>query len=118
MKAMFWLLAASTLILSNTAFAAGAIAVDDEQGETEPGYGFVTGYNTRRSAARAALEECRDKDNDNCKVVVRFDACGAYAASRKYYGVGWGETKHEAREMALDNCGSDNCRIIVAECED
>lgn len=102
----------------STGFAAGAIAVDDEEGvpADEVGYGFETGHATREDAGRAALNECKAQGNTHCKVVVRFDQCGAYAVSRTTYGVGWGRTERAARDMAIDACGS-GCRIVVAECE-
>ena len=110
------LLVALLLALPLMAHAAGAIAVDDEEGDTEPGYGFVTGHDTRESAGKAALEECKSSGNEACKIVARFDTCGAYVASTKYYGVGWGNTKSKAIAMARDTCG-EKCRIVVAECE-
>lgn len=97
--------------------AAGAIAVDDKRGETEPGYGFALNKSSREEASRAALRECREHDNEDCRVVVRFDTCGAYAASSKFYGVGWGETRREAENMALDQCEKKTCEVIVAKCE-
>lgn len=109
-------LAALLLALPFLAHAAGAIAVDDEEGDTEPGYGFVTGHDTRESAGKAALKECKSSGNENCKVVARFDTCGAYVASKKYYGAGWGNTKEKAISMAKDKCG-EKCRVIIAECE-
>ena len=108
---------ALALLFPAQAFCAGAIAVDDERGETEPGYGFVTGKDSREEAARAALYECRRSGHSNCKVVVRFDECGAYAASKNFYGVGWGSSEKTARSKALDQCGHDTCRIVVSECE-
>lgn len=102
---------------TSTALAIGAIAVDDDEGEDEPGYGFSLGHNSREAASRAAIGECRKAGNDNCKVVVWFEACGAYAASRKYYGVGWGSNAARATQMALDKCGNRGCRIKIAECE-
>ncbi|MBI5330315.1 MAG: DUF4189 domain-containing protein [Betaproteobacteria bacterium] len=109
-------LALALTLLSPTAFSAGAIAVDDEVGDKEPGYGLVYGYGSRDEAAVAALAECK-KSNEHCKVVARFDKCGAYAASLKYYGVGWGVSAAEAQTMAMDNCGHSNCRIVVVDCE-
>lgn len=98
------------------AHAAGAIAVDDEEGEGEPGYGIVTGENSRDEAGREALKQCKASGNENCKVVARFDTCGAYAASKQYYGVGWGATEKAAINMAKEQCG-ESCRIVVSECE-
>lgn len=110
-------LAALAFVLPLSAFAAGAIAVDDEEGDEEPGYGIVTGYDSREAAAKGAMKQCRDAGNQNCKVVARFDSCGAYAASKKYYGVGWGGSKKAAETMALNECGQKSCSIVVSECE-
>ena len=49
--------------------------------------------------------------------MVWFESCGAYAASKKYYGVGWGASEAKAREMALSRCGNDHCKVVIAECE-
>ncbi|HEY8358198.1 MAG TPA: DUF4189 domain-containing protein [Ramlibacter sp.] len=97
--------------------AAGAIAVDDEEGETDPGYGVVVGASTREEAARDAMRECRKHGNTGCKVVVRFDKCGAYAASKKFYGVGYGRSKDVANTMAMNECANKSCKVLVSECE-
>jgi hypothetical protein len=117
MNALIRILAAASLILPLSAFAAGAIAVDDEEGETDPGYGVVTGMANREEAGKAALRECRKHGNKNCKVAVRFDQCGAYAGSKKYYGVGYGKSIDVARTMAMNECGQKSCKVLVAECE-
>jgi len=39
-------------MFSSAAFAAGAIAVDDEEGSTDAGYGFVTGASSRDGQAQ------------------------------------------------------------------
>lgn len=119
MKSFRYLLAAAFLAMAVpfTASAAGAIAVDDEEGETEPGYGFVTGYDSRDEAGRAAMKECRKSGNTNCQVVARFDKCGAYASSKKYAGAGWGSSKKAAEKMALDKCGHQRCQVRVSDCE-
>jgi hypothetical protein len=108
---------AAVLCIPALAFAAGAIAVDDDVGDTKnAGYGVSTGQDSREEAASAAMRKCRAEGNRNCKVVVRFDTCGAYANSRKNYGVGWGESERVARAKALDACG-ENCSILVSDCE-
>jgi len=109
-------LAIAMLSLPLSAFAIGAIAVDDEEGEDEPGYGFVTGYDNKDEARRDALKECKKSGNTGCKVVAWFETCGAYAASKKHYGAGWGATKQKAEAMALEKCGS-KCRVAISECE-
>lgn len=116
MKKLAYLVSVICLVLPSLVFAAGAIAVDDEEGESDPGYGFATGESTREEAGKAALKQCRESGNKNCKVVARFDACGAYAASKKYYGAGWGSTKQKAESMALEKCEG-GCKIVVSECE-
>lgn len=105
------------LAASGKLYAAGAIAVDDEQGEDEPGYGLIVGEDTREDAAREALKACRKSGNTHCKVVVRFDKCGAYATSKKYYGVGYGSSLKKAEAMALDACGNSRCEIKISDCE-
>ena len=117
MKTLPRLLLLASLILPMGAFAAGAIAVDDEEGESDPGYGVVTGAATRDEAGRGALAECRKSGNKNCKVVVRFDKCGAYAASKKNAGIGFGASESVAKNKALEECGTSACKIVVAECE-
>jgi hypothetical protein len=117
MKTLPRLLILASLILPLGAWAAGAIAVDDEEGETEPGYGIVVGSATRDSAAKEALAECRKSGNKSCKVVVRFDKCGAYAGSKKYFGIGYGRSEDVARTMAMNECGNAACKVIVADCE-
>jgi hypothetical protein len=101
---------------SVNAYAAGAIAVDDAIGDT-PGYGIVTGEDTQSEAAKAALKKCKKVGNSDCRVVVKFEICGAYAASKKYFGVGTGSTKAEARANALEECGNSACKVIVSDCE-
>jgi hypothetical protein len=59
---------AATLLLgfSGTAFAFGAIAVDDQKGTPDPGYGYGWGP-TKAVATKKALEMCGNK---NCEVHV------------------------------------------------
>lgn len=102
---------------STSVLAYGAIAVDDEQGQDEPGYGFSTGHDSQEGAKRAALKQCRESGNDHCKVAVWFKQCGAYAASSKYYGYGYGDSKGVATKKALEMCARKACQVVVAECE-
>lgn len=97
--------------------AAGAIAVDDEAGVKveDVGYGIGSG-SSREEAAAEAKKQCKKAGNSDCKVVVRYDTCGAYAASKDYTGVGWGESEKEAKTNALEACGS-GCKIVVADCQ-
>ena len=109
---------AAAMCVSAGAFAAGAIAVDDEEGQhhEDVGYGVSVGAQSRDEAGGEAMRRCRSEGNTHCRVVVRFDKCGAYAVSSAHYGVGWGTSLRTAQNMALDKCGS-NCRVAVSECE-
>ncbi|WP_338846032.1 DUF4189 domain-containing protein [Massilia sp. W12] len=98
------------------ALAVGAIAVDDDQSLSEPAYGFSVRQPNRQTAERVALNYCR-QNGDNCRAVVWFETCGAYAASARHYGYGWGATKSKATSDALKMCGSNSCKVVVAECE-
>jgi hypothetical protein len=97
--------------------AAGAIAVDDEAGAKaeDVGYGIGSG-DSREEAAADAKKQCKKAGNSDCKVVVRYDTCGAYAASKNYTGVGWGNSEGEAKSNALEACGS-GCKVVVSDCQ-
>ena len=99
-----------------SAFAFGAIAVDDQRGDRDPAYGFVTGETSRDAAESKALKYCREH-GQHCKVAVWFETCGAYATSKNYYGYGYGKTKAKATAEALKGCGRKDCEIVVAKCE-
>lgn len=115
MKKLFAMLFTLSLLIPASAFAIGAIAVDDSVGDTDPGYGFVTGEDSESAAKSAALKQCKSSGNDNCKVVVWLKTCGAYASSKKFYGWGYGNTKAAAESMARDKCST--CKIVISECE-
>lgn len=111
------LIAMTVLVGSNLAMAAGAIAVDDEAGSSasEAGYGVGSG-STREAAGADAMKECKKAGNTNCKVAVRYDTCGAYAASKTDSGTGWGSSEAEAKNNALEACGA-GCRLVVSDCD-
>lgn len=119
MKKPLTFLCALTLALAMpmSAFAVGAIAVDDEEGQAEPGFGYVTGAGSEAEAKAGALKECRASGNKSCKVAVWFKQCGAYAASKNYSGIGYGNSKRIAETKALEECGNSACKIIIADCE-
>lgn len=105
------------LVLPLNAHAVGAIAVDDAAGDMNAGYGIATGEDSEGSAKAAAMKTCKDAGNGNCKPVVWFKTCGAYAANTKVYGIGYGASKDIASSMAKDACGADSCKVVVADCE-
>lgn len=113
------LVTAGLTAVATPAFAVGAIAVDDEAGQTgkDAGYGIGHGED-RRSAEHDALRECRKAGNDSCKVAVWYKNCGAYAASRNYFGIGYGDSEDVAKHKALEDCAKDGCHIVVSDCDD
>jgi hypothetical protein len=101
------------------ALAVGAIAVDDSYGD-EPsgvGYGYVTQYGSAQQASAGAMETCASEGNTDCKVVLTFQNCGAYAASHNNYGVGTGRTMADAEKNAFADCGEAGCIAIISDCE-
>ena len=104
--------------LTGAAYAWGSIAVDDSYVDDDIGYGYSTGHDTEAAASAAALEECKNSDNANCKVVLRFKACGALASLKRKFGVGEGSTKQQAEEVAMKTCGQSACTVLVSECEE
>jgi hypothetical protein len=102
-----------------TALAWGAIAVDDEPGQ-EPddvGYGIVTGAATKAQAGADARSACREAQNEDCKLVLTFRKCGAYAASPATFAVGAATTLKAAEQRALAGCAATDCRIVASDCE-
>ena len=108
------------IALTGSAFGWGAIAVDDAI-DTHPddvGYGYSTGHNSERAAVSAAMDECKGSGNEHCKPVLTFKACGAYATSKRKFGVGEGSTKERAEQAAMTACGQSSCEVVVSECEE
>lgn len=105
--------------VSTASHGAGAIAIDDEVGNHPDDVGYGIGFGkSRDSASVEAMRECRKNGNKNCAIKVRFDGCGAYAASKRYYGVGWGKTVKEAERKAVEACGRSSCEVVVSDCDD
>jgi hypothetical protein len=106
-------------VSASTAFAWGAIAVDDDYGEdpADAGYAFVTDDPSRNAAAADAMATCQSSGNDNCRLVLTFQNCGAYAASKTQYGAGAGTTVQQAERRALADCNGSDCQIVVSDCQ-
>lgn len=106
-------------VSATAAFGWGAIVVDDDYDHTadEAGYASVTQYPTRRAAVDAAMSTCQTAENKDCRLVLSFTKCGAYAASTTRWGVGTGNTMAIAERRALSDCGYPDCQIVVSDCE-
>ena len=140
MKKNITLLGIIVLLMPSLAFAFGAIAVDNVKpsevdyqivtGEgtkaavktvevdkySESGYQIVTGQDTEALAKTAVINVCKKAGNKNCKIVVLFTKCGAYASSQTASGSGTGKIKQEAITNALAGC--ENCKVVAAACEE
>ena len=119
MKKIMGFMLCLALVAPLSAFAVGAIAVDDEEGDkaSDAGYFIATGEASEGAAKKAAMKGCRDLGLKNCKIGVWFTKCGAYASSRENYGYGTGKTKQAATEAAIDGCGQKGCKVVAAECD-
>ena len=112
-------LAAALVVNSGFAFAEGAIAVDDQAGSKPGDAGYGVGYgDTKESAQAAALKKCTDMGNDQCKVVVWYKKCGAYASSAEKFGIGYADTEESAKSMALAQCSVSSCRVVASDCDE
>ncbi len=102
----------------SAAQAYGAIAIDDEAGQSarDVGYGYVTGADTEAAANRGAIAECRKRNTKSCKVVLTFEECGAYAVDKSNWGSSEGRTENAARRGAIAQCGTAACKVAVAVC--
>ena len=109
----FAAVAALTLAFPWQVMAAGAIAVDEDQEVIAVGAAY--GTSSTSDAGKVALAKCVETGHHSCKVAVRYEHCGAYAASWRFSSVGTGSTKAEAINMALRDCKE--CRVVVADCE-
>ncbi|MBM7062281.1 DUF4189 domain-containing protein [Pseudomonas sp. UL073] len=104
-------------VTSSQAWAAGALAIDSNQGDQ---FGFAYDYATLGEAQQRALGEC----GGNCQVVLDFDSgCAAYAADQSngstVYGWGTAESSGGAQQRALQECsnqGGNSCQVRTWGC--
>ncbi|CAK0753493.1 DUF4189 domain-containing protein [uncultured Gammaproteobacteria bacterium] len=99
--------------------AFGAIAVDDvaRAKDAKDGLILIVDAPSQAEAERQALAECKKAGNSHCRLMLWFETCGAYAASRSFFGVGTGPTVAEAERLAIQHCGNRNCTVVVSRCE-
>ena len=111
-------LGAILALTTGHAFAAGALAIDSNQGEQ---YGFAYSYASYGEAQDRALSEC----GAGCQVVLQFaDECAAYAADQSngssIYGWATAATSGAAQSGALAQCsnqGGNSCTVRTWGCE-
>jgi hypothetical protein len=112
-------LAAAALLafgLQGTALANGALAIDENQGDQ---YGFSYNHPSMGAAEQRALSEC----GRGCQVVLRFSACGAYAADQArgstVYGWYQAGSGNAAQQGAMNECrsrGGRSCQVRAWGC--
>ncbi len=95
----------------------GAISADEVIGEKDPYWG-TGGGDSKNEATRESQKNCRDAGGSDCHVMVTFQQCGAYAASKKYSGTGVAANKKAAESKALAECNNSNCSVVVSDCND
>jgi hypothetical protein len=96
-------------------FAWGAIAVDLQKADRSPYYG-VGGGDSDEEAKTNAMKFCKEAGGQECKPVVAYQECGAYAASKKGGGYGINTTKKTAEAKAISGCDDDGCKVVVSDC--
>lgn len=109
--------AALALTLSLPALAAGALAIDSNQGSQ---YGFAYDQPSTSQAEQRALSEC----GGNCQIVLRFsNGCAAYAADQAggstAYGWATASSGSAAQNRALSECqskGGSSCVVRTWGC--
>lgn len=116
-RSIFHLSLLITSFWSGVALAAGALAIDENQGDQ---WGWAIDYDTIASAEARAMKEC----GNNCRIVKRFfRGCAAYvgdqAPNSTVYGWGTADTASAARQRAHRECrdhGGTQCTTRVWGC--
>ncbi|MEN0106881.1 MAG: DUF4189 domain-containing protein [Pseudomonas sp.] len=111
-------LTAALALVSGQSFAAGALAIDSNQGDQ---YGFAYSYASSGEAQDRALSEC----GAGCEVVLQFaDECAAYAADQSsgssVYGWATAASSGSAQSGAIAQCaarGGNSCTVRTWGCE-
>jgi hypothetical protein len=104
-------LAIGISLLSAHAMAAGALAIDSNQGTS---FGWAEGQSSISQAEQRALNEC----GGGCRVVLTYGSgCGAYAADQAGGSTanGWGTATSggAAQSRAVSECQSHGGRSCV-----
>jgi len=89
----------------------GAIATDASKGVVGSSAGISESV---ASAERAALNDCKNKGGDQCKIKVSYvNACGAMSVGDKTFNVNWGLTEEEAIDKSMATCRKDDANCIT-----
>ncbi|MHA7652928.1 DUF4189 domain-containing protein [Mycobacterium sp. ML4] len=85
----------------------GAIAYSPRTGA----WGTSRGYQVKAQAERVALEQCGEND---CRVIISFNLCGAVASDGSNFQGGTGLSRQAAEQDALNRLGGG--RIVNSVC--
>jgi hypothetical protein len=111
----FGVVTTTGVIAKDKEFAWGAIAVDTQKPDRDPAYGIGGGDNEDEARSNA-IKFCKESGGKECKPVVAYQECGAYAASKKGGGWGMNTSKKTAEAKAMSGCDDDSCKIVVSDC--
>jgi hypothetical protein len=94
----------------------GAMAMDDSNGVA----GIVTDLSSKRTAKKAAIQECRSRGGVDCTIARTYkNQCLVVVASSKKSQIVNAATINRATELAMRDCendGSTDCRIYYSGC--
>ncbi len=112
-----WTLALTLAVGAGQVLAAGALAIDSNQGDQ---YGFAYNHPSSGQAEQRALQEC----GGGCQIVLRFsNSCAAYATDQSRgsnaYGWGYASSAGAAQNRALSECRArgNSCMVRVWGCD-
>lgn len=74
-------------------------------------WGAARGYQVKSTAESVALDQCGEQD---CRVIISFNLCGAVAADGTNYRGGTGLSRQAAEQDALNKLGGG--RIVNSVC--
>ena len=119
LKVLAFTVAGLIFAIPSLSLAAGALAIDENQGDQ---YGWAINYQTYAEAEQRAQREC----GNGCRIVMRFsNTCAAYAADQAgrstAYGWAYGYSNSSgAQNGALAECqrhGGSYCIVRVWGCD-
>lgn len=94
----------------------GAIATDEPHGVL----GSVTNMSSRRDAEKAAMEDCKAKGGENCKLETWYsNGCAALILGDNFYNVTAGTSIAQAIEEGMKTCsakGQTGCHVYFKAC--
>lgn len=105
MKKLAFAIAMFVFAAPATSMAAGALAIDTNQGDQ---WGWAVDYPSQTDADRRALNEC----GYGCSIVMRFsNTCAAYAADQAHGSTVYGWAHGYSSSSGAQNGALSECRL-------